>query len=58
MPEIADFLGVSRQRVHQMAERDPCFPEPATVLAVGKIWRGEDIRAWAAKYRPPLVDEE
>jgi len=55
--EIAEFLGVTRQRVHQLTERRD-FPAPYVVLAVGRIWRGEDIRAWAAQRRADLVDGE
>lgn len=54
--EVAELLGVSRQRVHQLAER-PDFPRPVATLAAGKIWRGEDVRAWAARHRKP-IDEE
>jgi predicted DNA-binding transcriptional regulator AlpA len=44
--EIADMLGVSRSRVHQlMAEHDD-FPRPAASLSAGLIWRRSDIRAW------------
>jgi prophage regulatory protein len=39
--EVAELLGVSRQRVHQLAER-PDFPAPVAVLAAGKIWRDEE----------------
>jgi predicted DNA-binding transcriptional regulator AlpA len=44
--EIAAMLGVSRQRVQQLTSR-PDFPEPAAVLAMGKVWRTEDVQAWA-----------
>jgi predicted DNA-binding transcriptional regulator AlpA len=46
--EIADLLGVSRQRVDQLAERDD-FPNPAAVLAAGRIWKRADIEAWGRK---------
>jgi prophage regulatory protein len=54
--EVADYLNISRQRVHQLTERDD-FPEPAATLAVGRIWRGSDIRAWSKRYRPDLAEE-
>lgn len=51
--EIAHYLGVSRQRVTQLASR-PDFPAPTAVLASGKVWRTEDIEEWAkARGRQP-----
>jgi prophage regulatory protein len=44
--EIAAMLGVSRQRVQQLISR-PDFPKPDAVLAMGKVWRTEDVQAWA-----------
>lgn len=48
--EVRDLLGVSRQRVYQLAAR-PDFPKPVAVLAQGKIWLIGDIEEWIAKYR-------
>jgi predicted DNA-binding transcriptional regulator AlpA len=48
--EIRDLLGVSRQRVYQLAGRDD-FPRPVAALASGKVWRIEDIQAWIAEHR-------
>jgi predicted DNA-binding transcriptional regulator AlpA len=46
LAEIAQLIGVSRQRADQLArQRD--FPEPVAVLAAGRIWRLEDVEAWA-----------
>jgi predicted DNA-binding transcriptional regulator AlpA len=44
--EIARLLGVSRQRVQQLAS-EPDFPQPDAVLAMGKVWRKADILEWA-----------
>lgn len=44
--EIAKLLGVSRQRVQQIVNRDD-FPPPVIELAMGKIWRTDDVRLWA-----------
>lgn len=44
--EIARMLGVSRQRVTQLAAR-PDFPAPVVVLAMGKVWHTEEVAAWA-----------
>lgn len=44
--EIAELLGVSRQRAGQLAATFG-FPAPLARLAVGPIWRREDIEQWA-----------
>lgn len=44
--EIAQMLGVSRQRVSQLATSEG-FPTPAANLTVGRIWLREDIEDWA-----------
>jgi len=44
--EIAQMLGVSRQRVQQLISRDD-FPKPDVKLAMGKVWRRGDVIAWA-----------
>ena len=43
--EIAEMLGVTRQRVHQLVGQSD-FPEPVSVLGVGMIWRREDVEDW------------
>lgn len=49
--EIADRLGVTRQRVQQLTARVD-WPEPKIVLAMGKIWATDDIEAWIRDHRP------
>ncbi len=51
--EIADMLGVSRQRVSQLTGDDAPFgfPEPWVRLRMGKVWLASDVRAWAAARR-------
>jgi predicted DNA-binding transcriptional regulator AlpA len=45
--EIGRMLGgVSRQRVQQIIKRDD-FPPPDVVLDMGKVWKREDVEAWA-----------
>jgi predicted DNA-binding transcriptional regulator AlpA len=46
--EIASMLGVSRQRVTQLAAH-PDFPRPVAELSMGKVWLRSDIETWAAK---------
>ena len=48
LTEIAEILGISRQRVGQLAEGDD-FPEPISVLAAGRVWKRTDIEAWARR---------
>lgn len=40
------MLGVSRQRVQQLVNRDD-FPAPEVALDMGKVWSREDVEAWA-----------
>ena len=44
--EIAAMLGISRQRVQQLARRGD-FPEPYDVLLGGRVWLRSDVEAWA-----------
>lgn len=46
--EIAALLGVTRQRVNQLAKKDD-FPEPVAVLAGGKVWLEEEVERWAKR---------
>lgn len=46
--EIADMLGVSRQRVHQLAAA-PTFPAPIAELAAGKVWERAAVEEWARR---------
>jgi predicted DNA-binding transcriptional regulator AlpA len=44
--EIAAILGVSRQRVDQLAKADD-FPPPVVEIAAGRVWSRDDVEAWA-----------
>lgn len=46
--EIAEMLGLTKQRVNQLS-REPGFPPPEAVLSAGKIWRRDVIERWARK---------
>lgn len=48
--EIATYLGISRQRVQQLARLEH-FPEPVAYLTMGKVWRRKDIIRWKEEYR-------
>ncbi len=45
--EIADLLGISRQRVNRLVQTDPSFPAPEAELSAGRIWTRESIVEWA-----------
>ena len=49
MHEVAEMLGVSRQRVSEIAQTDPTFPEPEVVLRSGRVWNRRKIERWAEK---------
>jgi predicted DNA-binding transcriptional regulator AlpA len=44
--EIAQMLGVSRQRVDQLS-RQVGFPPVWRDLMTGRVWRDTEIEAWA-----------
>lgn len=44
--EVAELLGVSRQRVHQLVAQTG-FPEPVAHLAAGLIWERDEVERWA-----------
>ena len=50
--EIRGLLGVSRQRVYQLAGQSG-FPKPVATLAQGKIWLVDDIETWIGAHRSP-----
>lgn len=52
------MLGVSRQRVYQLANDDPGFPQPAVRLAAGPVWERGVIEAWAKCTGRSLVEGE
>lgn len=44
--EIAEMLGVTRQRVDRIVATDKSFPKPEAVLTAGRIWTREAIEGW------------
>jgi predicted DNA-binding transcriptional regulator AlpA len=45
--EIAELLGVSRQRVHQLRREHDDFPEPVIERTRAIFWLRKDVEAWA-----------
>lgn len=54
--EIARLLGVSRQRVHQLAEQRD-FPAPVGQVSGKRVWNSDEIRRWAVR-EGRLADDE
>lgn len=46
MPEIAEMLGVTHQRVHQIYKAGR-LPEPAKRDGIGPLWTRREIERWA-----------
>lgn len=49
-PEAAEILGVSAQRVHELAEANPRFPEAAYELRTGKLWLRDAVVAFGRRW--------
>jgi prophage regulatory protein len=45
--EVAQLLGVSRQRVNQIVQTHRKFPRPVGWLAAGRVWRRREVLKWA-----------
>jgi hypothetical protein len=54
--EIADRLGVTRQRAHVIT-RQKGFPEPYEELIMGSVWLREDVEQWIKANRPELAED-
>src|SRR5688572_18134282 len=50
MAEIAEILGVTRQRVAQLIETYEDFPKPEVELTGGRIWARTALEAWIASH--------
>jgi predicted DNA-binding transcriptional regulator AlpA len=55
--EIGKLFGVGRQRVFQLTSRDD-FPRPEVELAMGKVWRTEDVRRWGIEHGRQLHEDD
>ena len=65
--EAAEILGVSRQRVHQLAADNSLFPPPVARLASGSVWLRVAVESFAEKWerkpgrprrRPEFTDNQ
>jgi predicted DNA-binding transcriptional regulator AlpA len=50
--EIGRRLGVSKQRAHQLADRDD-FPQPLGRVGNYRVWRWSDVDRWNRTKRSP-----
>ena len=48
--KVAEILGVSKQRAHQLAGEDG-FPAPVAEDARGRLWGRREVTAWAMRWR-------
>jgi len=48
--EIAELLGVSKQRAHQLADEQG-FPTPLAQDARGRVWSRYEVQVWAKRWR-------
>jgi ATP-dependent Clp protease ATP-binding subunit ClpC len=50
MAEIAEMIGVSRQRVGQLIESYEDFPKPEVELSGGRVWSRTAVETWIASH--------
>jgi predicted DNA-binding transcriptional regulator AlpA len=48
--EIAELLGVSKQRAHQLADESG-FPTPVERDGRGRLWSRREVKEWAKAWR-------
>jgi predicted DNA-binding transcriptional regulator AlpA len=53
--EIAELLGVTKQRAHQIAA-EKGFPAPLAEDASGRVWSRYEVQAWAKRWRTEKPD--
>jgi hypothetical protein len=55
--EIAEMLGVSRQRARDLTDRAD-FPAPIAEMRRGPIWKVSDVEAWAKRVGRTIIEPE
>jgi predicted DNA-binding transcriptional regulator AlpA len=48
--EIAEMLGVSRQRADQITRQYDDFPTPEVTLSTGRVWRRNRVTRWVQRH--------
>jgi hypothetical protein len=51
LSEVAELLDVHKRTAQEYVNR-PDFPEPLGRVAAGRVWRKDDVVAWAETQRP------
>lgn len=51
LTEVAEILGVSRQRASQIV-KSPEFPDPVQVIAAGSLWAQPEVKLYAESLPP------
>lgn len=54
--EIAELLGVSRQRADRITKDEPNFPEPEASLNSGRVWSRQAVLTWARMRGRDIAD--
>ncbi len=47
--QIAEHVGLSRERVYQLLGEDASFPEPTGKIAHAAVWDEAEVRRWARR---------
>jgi len=47
IPEIAELLGVTRQRASKIIQSYEDFPLPVAELSIGRVWLRPVVEQWA-----------
>lgn len=50
LTEAAAFLGVSKQRLHQLQKKNPKFPRPLLTLAATPIWTLQSLEEFRVNW--------
>ncbi len=48
LTDLSAILGVTKQRCHQLAQRDD-FPPPAKLIGERRLWLRSDVELWAGE---------
>lgn len=57
LTEIAEARGFSKQRALQLS-KDPDFPAPIAVLAMGSVWFADDVESFfRRRYGPSTLEQ-
>jgi len=49
-PEIAEILGVTRQRASKIIQTHQDFPAPVAELSIGKVWLRSAVEEWSDQW--------